>query len=127
MGGVAGVRPTEVVIIGAGTAGEYAAKSALGLGATVKVFDYSSHRLRAIQDHVGQRISTSFIEPKELSKSLMRCDVAIGALYHQGRMPNVVSEAMVTRMKSGSVVVDLSINHGGCFETSEMTTHENPT
>ncbi len=126
-GGIAGVRPTEVVILGAGTVGEYAARSALGLGVSVRIFDNSLSRLRRLQNLLGYRLSTSIIDPKELQKSLMRCDVAIGALRGIMRSPTVVTEEMVSKMKKGSVIIDLSIDTGGCFETSQPTTLENPT
>ena len=127
LGNISGVPPTEVVILGAGTVGEFAAKSALGLGASVKVFDNSITKLRSLQRHLGQRIYTSTIQPKSLRKALMRCDVAIGALRGKSRAPIVVTESMVEKMKEGSVIVDVSIDRGGCFETSEITSHEKPT
>lgn len=126
MGGIAGVRPTEIVILGAGTVGEYASRAALGLGANIRVFDESLSRLRRLQTGLGVRVSTSMLDPKELEKSLMRCDVAIGALRGNGRTPCVVSEKMVQKMKPGTVIIDLSIDNGGCFETSEITTHTQP-
>jgi alanine dehydrogenase len=126
-GGISGVAPTEVVVIGAGTVAEYATRAALGLGALVKVFDFSIYRLRRLQNAVGQRIFTSVIQPEELSKALRQADVAIGALRgNEGRTPTVVTEAMVSQMKEGSVIVDISIDKGGCFETSEVTNHSNP-
>lgn len=128
LGGVAGVQPTEVVVIGAGTVGEYATRAALGLGASVKVFDNSLSRLRRMQNDIGTRLYTSVIQPKVLAKSLMRADVVIGALRAPlGRTPCVVTEAMVEQMKSGAVLVDVSIDQGGCFETSKVTTHDHPT
>ncbi len=127
MGGIAGVRPTEIVILGAGTVGLYAAKAALGLGASVKVFDSSVSKLRNLQNHIGQRVFTSIIEPKELGKAVMRCDVLIGAIRGTGRTPTIVSEEMVKHMKTGAVIVDVSIDLGGCIETSEITTHNHPT
>lgn len=126
-GNITGVRPTEVVILGAGTVAEYAVKTALGLGASVKVFDNSITKLRRLQNNLRQPIFTSTIQPKTLMKSLRRCDVAIGAMRGKYRTPIVVTEAMVENMKKGAVVVDVSIDTGGCFETSEITTHENPT
>ncbi len=126
-GNIAGVAPTEVLIIGAGTVGENAAKAAIGLGANVKVFDNSITRLRRLQNNINQRIFTSTIQPKVLLKALRRCDVAIGAVRGKGRSPIIVSETMVEHMKRGAVIVDVSIDSGGCFETSEITTHENPT
>jgi alanine dehydrogenase len=126
-GNITGVRPTEVVILGAGTVAEFAARTAIGLGASVKVFDNSITKLRRLQNNLNQRIFTSTIQPKSLLKSLRRCDVAIGAMRGKYRTPIVVTEAMVEHMKKGSVIVDVSIDTGGCFETSEITTHENPT
>lgn len=126
-GNITGVPPTEVVIIGAGTVGLFAARTALGLGANVKVFDNSITKLRRLQDKLNQRIFTSTIHQKSLLKALRRCDVAIGALRGKDRSPVVVTETMVEHMKRGSVIVDVSIDTGGCFETSEITTHERPT
>jgi alanine dehydrogenase len=126
-GNITGVPPTEVVILGAGTVGEFAAKTALGLGASVKVFDNSITKLRRLQNNLNQRIFTSTIQPKSLLKALRRCDVAIGAMRGKQRSPVVVSETMVEHMKKGAVIVDVSIDTGGCFETSEVTTHEKPT
>ena len=128
-GGISGVSPTFVVILGAGTVGEFAARSALGLGATVQIFNNSIYKLRRLQDNIGQRISTSIIQPNVLTKALKRADVVIGAMRAPdgGRTPCVVSERMVEEMKKGSVIVDVSIDKGGCFETSKVTSHENPT
>ncbi|HEX9828385.1 MAG TPA: alanine dehydrogenase [Flavobacteriaceae bacterium] len=126
-GNISGVPPTEVVIIGAGTVGEFAARSAIGLGANIKVFDNSITKLRRVQSHLGRPIYTSTIQPKNLIKALKRCDVAIGAIRGNNRAPIVVTEPMVQCMKSGSVIIDVSIDMGGCFETSEITTHDNPT
>lgn len=129
LGGVSGVPPTEVVIIGAGTVGTFAARTAMGLGASVKVFDKSLSKLRRLQGMLNNGpIYTCVVQPKILEKALMRCDVAIGAIRAQGgRTPTVVTEDMVKNMKAGSVIVDVSIDQGGCFETSELTDHENPT
>lgn len=126
-GNITGVRPTEVVILGAGTAAEYAVRTALGLGASVKVFDNSITKLRRLQNNLKQPIFTSTVQPKTLMKSLRRCDVAIGAMRGKHRTPIIVTETMVENMKKGAVIVDVSIDTGGCFETSEVTTHENPT
>ena len=129
LGGVSGVPPTEIVIIGAGTVGAYAARTALGLGASVKVFDRSLSKLRRLQGMLNNMpIYTCVIQPKILEKALMRCDVAIGAIRSEsGRTPCVVTEEMVQKMKAGSEIVDVSIDQGGCFETSELTDHEQPT
>ncbi len=126
-GNISGVPPVEVVIIGAGTVGEFAARSALGLGANVKVFDNSITKLRNIQTHLNQTIYTSTIQPKNLLKALKRCDVAIGATRGKDRSPVVVSSSMVEHMKTGAVIIDVSIDMGGCFETSEVTNHDEPT
>lgn len=126
-GNITGVPPTDVVIIGAGTAGEFAAKTAIGLGASVKVFDNSITKLRRLQHNLNQRIFTSTLQQKALLKALRRCDVAIGAMRGKERCPVVVTETMVEHMKKGAVIVDISIDTGGCFETSEVTTHEKPT
>jgi alanine dehydrogenase len=127
LGNIGGVPPCEVVILGAGTVAEFAARSAIGLGASVKVFDNSITKLRALQHSLGQLIYTSTIQPKTLQKALMRCDVVIGAARGESRSPVLVTEEMVQQMKEGSVVVDVSIDTGGCIETSDVTTHKNPT
>ena len=126
-GGISGVPPTEVVIIGSGTVSEFAARAAIGLGAHVKVFDNSLYRLRRIQNDLGQRLFTSIIEPRQLEKALQSADVVIGALRaREGRTPIVVTDEMVSNMKFGSVIIDISIDQGGCFETSQVTNHANP-
>ena len=128
LGGVSGISPTEVVVLGAGTVGEFACRTALGLGASVRVFDSSITKLRRLQEIISQRVSTSILQPKALQKALMRADVVIGALRaDEGRTPCVVSEEMVKKMKSGAVIVDVSIDQGGCFESSVVTDHKKPT
>ncbi len=127
LGGVSGIPPAQVLIIGAGIVGEFAARAALGLGASVKVFDNSIYRLMRIQNNIGHRIYTSVIEPVTLAEELANTDVAVGALKPvNGITPMVVTEEMVSQMKAGSVIVDVSIDRGGCFETSRVTSHENP-
>lgn len=127
LGGISGISPTEVVIIGAGTVGEFAARAAIGLGAYVKVFDNSTTRLRRLQSNLGSRVFTSIIQPKVLAKHLKSADVVIGALRSKtGRAPIVISEAMVGEMKTGAVIIDVSIDQGGCCETSEVTNHSKP-
>lgn len=126
-GNISGVPPLEVVIIGAGTVGEFAARSSMGLGANVKVFDNSINKLRRIQTNLGRPFFTSTLQPKNLTKALRRCDVVIGAVRGTNRSPIIVTEAMVQNMKKGSVIIDVSIDMGGCFETSEVTTHKQPT
>lgn len=127
VGGISGIPPTKVIIIGAGIVGEYAARTALAMGASVKIFDNSIYRLKRLQNNIGVRLYTSVIEPNILSKQLKTCDVAVGALSSSGgRTPIVVTEEMVSRMRPGSVIVDVSIDNGGCFETSDVTSHKTP-
>ena len=126
-GNISGVPPVEVVVIGAGTVGEFAARSAIGLGANVKVFDNSLTRLRILQTNLGRTLYTSTIQPKYLLKALKRCDVAIGAVRGKNRSPVVVNRDMVAAMKPGAVIIDVSIDMGGCFETTEVTNHDKPT
>ncbi|MFY0631009.1 MAG: alanine dehydrogenase [Flavobacteriaceae bacterium] len=127
LGNIGGVPPTDVVILGAGTVGEFAARSALGLGARVKVFDNSITKLRKLQHFLNAPIYTSTVQPKTLAKALRRCDVAIGAIRGKNRSPVIVTEGMIEQMKEGSIIVDVSIDRGGCFETSKVTTHSKPT
>lgn len=128
LGGFTGVPPTEIVILGAGTVGEYAARTALALGAEVKVFDSSIYRLRRLQNNLGSRVFTSVMQPIVLNKAIVTCDVVIGAIRAKhGRSPCIVMEETVAKMKPHSVVIDVSIDQGGCFETSEVTNHTNPT
>ncbi len=125
LGGITGVRPTEVVVIGAGIVGEFATKAATGLGASVKVFDNSLSKLRRLHTLVDNRVPTSIIDPKELTKSLRRADVVIAALPRLNMTP-VITEEMVQKMKKGSVIIDVTIDNGKAIETSELTTQENP-
>jgi alanine dehydrogenase len=127
VGGISGIPPTKVIIIGAGIVGEYAARTALAMGASVKIFDNSIYRLKRLQNNIGVRMWTSVLEPKILAKQLKTCDVAVGALSGAaGRTPVVVTEETVSNMRPGSVIVDVSIDHGGCFESSKVTSHEKP-
>jgi alanine dehydrogenase len=128
LGGICGIPPTKVVIIGAGIVGEFATRNALALGASVKVFDNDVYRLKQLQNNLGQRVWTSVLEPKILAKQLRTCEVAVGALSNEfGRAPVVVTEEMVAAMRPGSIIIDVAIDRGGCFETSDLTSHENPT
>lgn len=127
LGNIGGVPPSSVVIFGAGTVGEYAARTAIGLGARVKVFDNSISKLRKLQHVLNAPIYTSTLQPKSVAKALMRSDVAIGAIRGRSRSPICGTEPMIERMKEGSVLIDVSIDRGGCFETSKITTHNNPT
>jgi alanine dehydrogenase len=127
LGGVSGITPTEVVILGAGTAGEFAARAALGLGANVKIFDDSIKRLMELQDILGQRLYTSIFHKQVLERVLKTADVVIGTILpEETRGIVTITEDQVKLMKKGSVIVDLSIDKGGCFETSETKNHKDP-
>ena len=127
LGGFSGINPSEVVIIGAGTVGESAARAALGFGAMVKVFDNSITKLRQLQNNIGTRVFTSIIQPDVILEALKSADVLIGAIHPpKGQGTTIVTETMVRKMKSGSVIVDVSIDHGGCVETSRETSHSKP-
>ncbi|HNY02392.1 MAG TPA: alanine dehydrogenase [Bacteroidales bacterium] len=126
-GGFTGITPTEVVIIGAGTVGEFAARSAIGLGALVKIFDNSVYRLRRLQTNLGMRLFTSILHPQALTEALRTADVLIGAIHaREGKTPCIITEEMISGMKEGAVAIDVSIDQGGCFETSRPTTHQSP-
>lgn len=127
LGGITGVTPTEVLILGANTAGEYAARAALGLGSTVKIFDESIDRLRKFQNLLGQRLQTSVFHPQVLKKALKSADVLIGAIELEDLRPwYYVTEEMVRGMKRGAVIIDLSIDRGGCIETTECRALQDP-
>jgi alanine dehydrogenase len=127
LGGITGVPPTKVVVIGAGTIAEYAVRAAIGLGAEVQVFDNHLYKLRRIKHLLGQQIYTSTIDTITLSETLKSADVVIGALRaEKGRARHVVTEEMVAQMKPDSLIIDLSIDQGGCVETSEITTLSKP-
>jgi alanine dehydrogenase len=127
LGGTTGITPTEVVILGAGTAAEYAVRAAMGLGASVKVFDQSVHRLHRLQNNIGSRLHTSVFHPRVIKKALQSADVLIGAIHLVEKGPRFyVTDDMVKGMKKGSVIVDISIDQGGCVETSECTNQVDP-
>jgi len=127
LGGITGVTPTDVVIIGANTAGEYAARAALGLGSQVKIFDQSLHNLRRFQNLINQRLQTSVFHPQVLKKALKSADVLIGAIELEDLRPwYYITEDMVKTMKKGSVIIDLSIDRGGCIETTECRALRDP-
>ncbi|RAJ94307.1 alanine dehydrogenase [Larkinella arboricola] len=128
LGGITGVPPTKVVILGAGTVAEYAARTALGLGAEIKVFDKHIYKLQRLKYAIGQHIYTSIIETDTLSEAIQRADVVIGAMRAEdGLSPVVVTQEMVSHMKLDAVIIDVSIDQGGNIETSRMTTHKEPT
>ncbi|GAA4387289.1 alanine dehydrogenase [Hymenobacter koreensis] len=127
LGGITGVPPSQVVILGAGTVAEYAARAAIGLGAEVKVFDNHLYKLRRLKQNLGAQLYTSTLDAYTLNQQIRRADVVIGALNAEdGRIPFMVSEEVVASMAPGSVIIDVSIDQGGCFETSEITTHSKP-
>ncbi len=127
LGGITGITPTEVVILGAGTVAEYAVRAAKGVGSEVKVFDNSLHRLRRLQAAVGQSIPTSMFHPKVILKALRSADVVIGAIRKEEGQPEYfITEEMVKEMKKGSVIIDISIDRGGSIETSELRTQLDP-
>lgn len=127
LGGITGVPPTKIVILGAGTVAEYAARAALGMGADVQIFDNHIYKLRRIKQALGTQLYTSTIDTVTLSNSLKTADVVIGAIRaEKGRNRCVVTEEMVMNMKPESILIDVSIDQGGCVETSQLTTHRNP-
>lgn len=127
LGGITGIPPTKVVILGAGTVAEYAARTAIGLGVDIKVFDRHIYRLQRLKYAVGQSVYTSIIDSDTLKEAISRADVVIGAMRGEnGQSPCVVTEEMVAGMNPNSIVIDVSIDQGGCFETSRMTSHDNP-
>lgn len=127
LGSIAGHPPTKVVIIGAGAVGEAAARAAIGLGAAVQVFDNDTYKLSRLQNIVGQRIYTSVLDPNALQQKVSRAHVVIGALRPEnGKTPVVVTEEMVMSMKRRAVIIDVSIDHGGCVATSKVTNHNDP-
>ncbi len=128
LGGVSGVPPAKVVILGAGVVAEFATKTALGLGASVRIFDNDISKLMRLQNLIGRQLHTSTFNPVYLGYQLLSADVLIGAIHSKsGRSPILVTEDMVSKMKPGSVIIDVSIDQGGCVETSEVTGHKNPT
>ena len=126
LGNISGVPPANVVVIGAGTVGEFATKTAVGLGASVKVFDNSVTRLRRLKNIVGGQVYTSTIQPSIILDALQRADVVIGAIKGKERTPIIITEPMVQMMQEGSVIIDVSIDRGGVSETSEVTSHSDP-
>lgn len=128
LGGISGVPSAKVVILGSGVVAEFATRAALGLGADIRVFDNNISKLMRLQSQVGRQLNTSSFNPRQLEKELLTADVTIGAIHSEtGRSPIMVSEDIVSKMKPGSVIIDVSIDQGGCFATSEVTSHDNPT
>lgn len=128
LGAISGVPSAKVVILGAGIVAEYATRTALGLGAEVRIFDDNIYKLKRLQNQVGRPLYTSSLNPIYLERELVTAEVAIGAIHSEsGRAPMVVSEEMVAKMRPGSVIIDVSIDQGGCFATSEVTNLQKPT
>ena len=128
LGGVSGVPPAKVVILGAGVVGEHATRTALSLGASVRIFDNDIYKIIRLQNKIGRQLHTSSLNPEYIAYQLTSADVVVGAIHSKsGRCPIIVTEEMVNNMKKGSVVIDVSIDQGGCFETSELTSHDRPT
>jgi len=127
LGGIPGISPAQIVIIGAGTVAEHAARTAISMGATVKVFDDSINKLSNLQKNIGFRIPTSTLHSNTLEQAIKQADVVISAKFtSNGISPCLISEDMVKNMEDGSVIIDVSIDQGGCFETSKVTSHNNP-
>jgi alanine dehydrogenase len=128
LGGISGVPPSNVVILGAGVVGEWAARTAQGFGAHVIVLDNDLGALRALEHYLGRGVTTAMATEQYVRQALLTADVVIGAMMAAGhRAPIVVTEDMVAAMRDGSVIVDAVIDQGGCIETSEPTTHSEPT
>ena len=126
LGSITGISPTEVIILGTGTAAEHAARTARAFGATVKIFDDSISKLMDFQSRLGERVFTSVFHPKALRKAMKTAEVLIGALSMNEVPKMVVPEEMVEGMKENSVIIDLNIIQGGCIETSRITNHKKP-
>lgn len=128
MGGVPGVAPAEVIVIGGGTAGRNAAQIAAGMGAVVTIFDIDLERLRDLDAEFGTRVRTRYSAAYDLHQAVKHADLVIGAVLVPGaRAPHLVPNSLVAQMKSGAVLVDIAIDQGGCFEDSRPTTHDDPT
>jgi alanine dehydrogenase len=127
LGSVTGITPTELVILGSGTAAEHAARVALGLGAVVKVFDDNISSLRKLENKLQQRIFTSVFYPKVVKKALKSADAVLAAMPVGNPPTFFITEEMVERMKQGSVIIDLNVSQGGCFETTRPTDLTSPT
>ena len=127
LGNISGVPPTEIVIIGSDKIAQSAALTATKLGARVKVFSNSIFKINKIQKLIANPIYSSTIQNKQLSKALMRCDVAIGTIKSNTNSDAIISEDMIVNMKKGAIIIDVSIDTGGTFQTSKLTNHDKPT
>ncbi|OHX67617.1 alanine dehydrogenase [Flammeovirga pacifica] len=128
LGGITGVPPSKVVILGAGTVAEFAARTAIGMGAEVKVFDNAIYKLRRLKKELNNpHLFTSAFDSTSIDEALSRADIVIGAIHtHGSRTPSIVTEEMVMGMRENSIIIDVCIDQGGCFETSEPTNHRHP-
>jgi alanine dehydrogenase len=128
LGGVPGVGPARVLVIGGGMVGTHAADTAIGMGAEVMVVDRSAEALKALWRQFGSRIRTVFSTRTAIEEEIARSDLVVGGVLVPGAAaPKLVTEEMIRSMEAGSVVVDVAIDQGGCFETSHPTTHAEPT
>lgn len=128
LGGVPGVKAARVTIIGGGIVGINALKMAIGLGAQVSIFDINPERLAYLDDLYGGRITTLVSTPEAIAEEVANSDLLIGAVLIMGaRAPKLVTRPMISAMRPGSVAVDVAVDQGGCFETTKVTTHTNPT
>lgn len=128
LGGIPGTKPSKVVVLGGGISGTEALRMALGLGADVTVFDRNLNRLRELDELYAPGLKTSFSNPVLIENAVIEADLVIGAVLVPGGLaPKLVTRAMVKKMLPGSVIVDIAIDQGGCFETSRGTTHSEPT
>jgi alanine dehydrogenase len=128
LGGVPGVPPAAVAVIGGGVVGTQAARMAIGLGADVTILDNNLNRLRELDAIYGPRLKTLFASPGTIENSVIHSDLVIGAVLVPGKLaPRLITKKMVSRMLKGSVIVDVAIDQGGCCETSKPTTHSHPT
>jgi alanine dehydrogenase len=128
LGGVPGVEPADVVVIGGGVVGTNAAKIAAGLGARVTILDNDLYRLRYLDDVMPKNVTTMMSNPYNIRKTVTKADLVIGGvLIHGAKAPKLVTKEMLKEMKQGSVIVDVDVDQGGCVETCHPTTHENPT
>jgi len=128
LGGVPGVEPAKVVVLGGGVSGTHAARMAVGLGAEVTVLDRNIDRLRQLDEQFGATLTTLFATQDAIERKVLDADLVIGAVLLPGAAaPKLVTKAMLKKMRAGSVLVDISIDQGGCFETSHATTHDEPT
>ena len=128
LGGVPGVKPANVIVLGGGVVGTQAAKMAAGLGANVTIFDISLDRLRKLDDIMAKNVNTQFSNTYNIIEAIKDAHLIIGAVLIPGaKAPNLITKKMLRQLKKGAVLVDVAIDQGGCFETTHPTTHEDPT